>query len=258
MNEPVRFAGLWDLHFGFERKNRHKVPIHDLRALNATLHFLSDFKPDVLIWGGDILDCGGISHHNKGNRRAVEGLRLAEDAKVAASFVRSVRSTLAKGAREILIKGNHERFLEDLIDDFPALEGVLELEALLPLEGVKVLPVGSSFRLGKIRFLHGDQIGGGMYPSRKAVDEYNEPIRFGHFHTYQVFTKNSPVDLRQVRNGIAVPALCKRDPAYGGGAANRWAQGFLWGYLHEDGTFNDYVSIIVNGRFSANGRTYRA
>jgi hypothetical protein len=32
--------------------------------------------------------------------------------------------------------------------------------------------------------------------------------------------------------------------------------GFNYGYIHDDGTFTDYTPIIVNGRFTANGKTY--
>jgi hypothetical protein len=49
-----------------------------------------------------------------------------------------------------------------------------------------------------------------------------------------------------------------RTAGYGGGAPNRWVQGFLWGYLDpKDGSFNDYVSVIVNGEFTALGKTYK-
>jgi hypothetical protein len=54
-----------------------------------------------------------------------------------------------------------------------------------------------------------------------------------------------------------VPCLSTRRPGYGKGQPNKWIQGFLWGYVNSDGTFNDYVSIIVRDRFIANGTTYK-
>lgn len=256
---PKRFVGLWDIHFGHERRNRHKLPIHNPRALAPILKFLDVFQPHHLIWGGDILDCGAISHHNKNNRRAVEGLRLLEDAKLAAAWMQEARTRCAPGVSEALILGNHEDWLEDLIDDYPGLEGVLSVEALLSLPAsCRVVNQGGSYHLGKLWFLHGDQFkGGGSNVAKKAVDTYGANVRFGHFHKYEAFTKFAAVDATDVKTGIAVPGLCTRGPKYLEGAPNQWSNGFLWGYIHPDGTFTDYVSIIVNGRFSALGQTFR-
>ena len=44
-----KFAFLTDLHYGFERRNGHKVPLHDQRAIDAALSFLGDFKPGTRV-----------------------------------------------------------------------------------------------------------------------------------------------------------------------------------------------------------------
>ena len=77
---PKRFIATYDLHYGFERKGGHKVALHDAKAWEAVLQFGRDFKPDTWIMGGDMLDCGVISHHNKGKPGRTEGLRLVSDA----------------------------------------------------------------------------------------------------------------------------------------------------------------------------------
>lgn len=74
----TKYAALFDLHYGYERRNGHKVPLHDMRAFGAALAFLKDFRPDTLILGGDILDCGAISHHNKGKPGLSGGLVLRD------------------------------------------------------------------------------------------------------------------------------------------------------------------------------------
>ena len=81
-------------------------------------------------------------------------------------------------------------------------------------------------------------------------------MRFGHHHTYQVYTKTSSIDSNG-HTGIAIPCLCRKGPRYGGGSPNRWVQGFHWGYVGgPNNTFNDYVSVIINGVATINGKSY--
>lgn len=70
-------------------------------------------------------------------------------------------------------------------------------------------------------------------------------------------TKTTPIDANG-HTGIAVPCLSKKGHAYGKGSPNKWMQGFLWGYVGgPEGIFNDYVTVIVNGKAIINGKLYR-
>lgn len=249
-----KFLFLTDLHYGYERRGGHKVALHDSKALSVALQFAKDFRPDHVILGGDILDCGAVSHHNKGKAGAVEGLRLVADAE-------ELRMVLIEPLEQLkprsltYIEGNHEDWLNDLVDDTPALEGIVDIRSILHLSPRwKVAPQGEAHRLGKLVFVHGDQLSGGEHVAKAATTAYEKNIRFGHFHSFQVYTKTSAVEANG-HTGISVPCLCKKGPKYGGGSPNRWAQGFLWGYAG-DGHFNDYVTIIVDGRAMINGKSY--
>jgi predicted phosphodiesterase len=252
-----KFAFLTDLHYGFERRNGHKVPLHDQRAIDAALSFLGDFKPDTLILGGDILDCGAISHHNHGKPGRTEGLRLLADADTCSTnFIQPLKALRPKTV--VYITGNHEAWLDDMVEEVPGIEGMLGLEGLLGLPAQwRVLPQGGKFHLGKLTFVHGDQLKGGAAVAKTAVIEAERSIRFGHFHTFQAYTKTSFVEEKLGRTGIAVPCLCTKDPKYGEGRGNSWVQGLNWGYVFPDGTYADYVSIITNGRMVVNGKVYR-
>lgn len=252
----TKFAFLTDLHFGYERRNGHKVPLHDLAAFRAALHFLEDFRPQVLILGGDILDCGVISHHNRGKPGRVEGLRLLADAEECKTHV--IAPLKALRAQTTYITGNHEDWINDLIEETPGLEGIVGLRTLLALPSAwKVLPQGAHANLGKLTFLHGDQLKGGEHMAKAAVIAYERSVRFGHIHTFAAYTKTSALDIRLGRTGIAVPCLCTKGPKYGEGAPNRWVQGFNYGWVHTDGSYNDYIAIITNGRTVVNGKVYR-
>lgn len=250
-----KFVALYDLHYGYERKNGHKTPLHDIKALNAALKFVDDFKPDHVILGGDILDCGCISHHNHGKPGATEGFRLLGDAKELKDAVLDPLEDLTEGSLTY-IGGNHEDWLTDLSDMIPALEGIVGLRPLLELnDRWTVVPTGDAHKLGKLVFIHGDQIKGGEHAAKNAVLAYERNVRLGHYHTYQTYAKTSASDMNG-HTGTVIPCLCKKSPKYGGGAPNRWMQGFGWGYIGEN-LFSDYVSVIVNGRFIANEKEYR-
>ena len=252
-----RFAAVFDVHRGYEIRHGHKYPIHDPKAWGAVLKFLDDFKPHHLIFGGDILDTGVISHHNHGRPRRVEGMRLIKDAEECRQeVIHPALATLVSGGDAEFLVGNHEDWLEDLLDREPGLEGALDLRRLLGLSGVKMIPSGGVTHLGKLWFAHGDQIRGGEHAARAAVTYFNRSIRIGHYHTFQVFTATSAVDNELPNTGMVVPCLCTKDPAYNEGKPNRWAQGFLWGYIFDDGTYADQVAVIIRGRFWANGKLY--
>lgn len=256
MSSLLRYAFLTDLHYGFERRGGHKVPLHDMKAFEAAYAFLDDFKPHVLILGGDMLDCGCISHHNKGKAGRTEGLRLLSDAEGCRAEILAPLEAL-KATRNIYITGNHEDWLHDLEEELPGIEGIVDLKRVLSLDKWQLLPQGGKFHLGKLTFVHGDQLKGGMSCARAAVIEAERSIRFGHFHTYQAFTKTSFIEEKLGRTGIAVPCLCTKDPKYGQGRANAWVQGFLSGYLFPDGSYADTVHIITNGRTAINGKVYK-
>lgn len=251
-----RFVALFDVHWGYERDGqRHKVPLHDESAVSVAMQFIDDFKPNHVILGGDILDCGSISHHRKGRTGQLEGLRLLAEAKECRAAVIEPLEKQVKG-RLVYHIGNHEDWLTDVVDEIPALEGIVDIAALLKLDKKwEIIPQGKASRLGKLTFVHGDTVKGGQNPANWAVTAYERNIRFGHFHTFQIATKNTPVDVNG-HTGICVPCLAKKGHRYGQGQPNKWMQGFLWGFI--DGSmFNDYVTVIVNGKATIQGRTYR-
>jgi hypothetical protein len=225
-----KFAALFDIHYGFERKGGHKVPLHDLKAFGVAYSFLEHFKPEVIILGGDIIDCGVISHHNHGKPGKTEGLKLVADAEgCRAEILAPLRKLKAKRYEYII--GNHEFWLEDLGNAEPGLQGLLDVRNLLELKGFNVIPQGGH------------------------TNERN--IRFGHFHSYSSYSKNTPMDDEYPKTGISVPCLSKKNPSYGKGKPNRWSQGFLYGYLLPDGNFHDYVVTIIRGKAVIEGKIYR-
>ena len=252
-----RFVAAFDYHYGFELDAGKLVPLHDERSMNAVLAFAADFKPDVFYFGGDMLDCGPVNHHNAAFPGRLEGMRLGRDMQ---QLRRSILQPAEHIAKTLIYQvGNHEAWIQRLFDQIPGIADTFSIETGLGVKGPKwtLAPQGAVTSLGKLHFIHGDQVRSSAYPARWAVDAYERSIRFGHFHRAQLHTKISALDSSDVHTGMAVPGLCRRDPRYGHSSPNQWMLGFLWGYVFPDGSFNDYLTCIVDGRFAANGRIYR-
>jgi hypothetical protein len=222
------------------------------------MQFAQDSKPHHWVFGGDMLDCGVVSHHNRGKPGRTEGLRLLQDAEECkAQIVKPAYALASKSATYIV--GNHEHWLEDLTDDQPGLEGLVGLKPLLGLGDWNVIEQGGYHRIGKLHFIHGDQISGGTNAAKNAVDTYGASVRLGHFHTAQMATKTSAIHNVLGHTGAVVGCLCTKDPKYGQGKPNRWVQGFNFGWVDTNtGLFNDYFPIICNGRTVINGKVYKA
>lgn len=258
--DPYKFIFTPDHHWGYEIAEGKKRPTHNQAAIDAMLAFTADYKPHAVVLGGDQLDLGAISHWNKTKKLSVEGLRVQQDIDEYGRNVMAPFEDILAGSGDLFwMDGNHERFLQDVTETDPGLADTLDIRRLLSLEdrGWRYVSVGGHLTLGKLRFVHGDQLGGGDAVAKAAIMEHNHSIAFGHFHTHQQYVKHSPVDAKAIHIGIAVPALANRGPAYGKKRANKWANGFMFGAIFPDGTFTHYVPIITDGRFYANGKTYK-
>jgi hypothetical protein len=249
-----------DSHWGYEISGGKKRPLHDPKAHEVMLQIAADFRPTEIIMGGDGLDCGAASHWNRGKPRLTEGLRLEKDAQ---SYADTVLTPLAKThpkSRRRYIKGNHECWVDQFVDENPSIEGLVSVDKMLGLQdgGWAPQPQGSVINVGKLFFMHGDTLRGGVHPAKYAVETYSRSICFGHFHTPQSYTKVSALDATDVHTGRGVGCLCRKNPRYGRGAPNRWAQGFLLFEVAEDGSFQAYDVNVTAGKAVWNGKRYRA
>lgn len=256
---PQRFLAAFDLHFGYERRGGHKIPLHDERALSCFLKVAESFQPHRVILGGDIIDCGEISHHNHGKPGRTQGIRLLDDVtECSERFIYPLQRLCTPTTTFDYLIGNHEHWLTDMEDEIPGLEGMLDVRRLLGLGSMwTVHPQGCQLDWGKLTFIHGDQLSSGEHCAKHAVTLYERSIRFGHLHTHQVYAKNTPNSHKLAKTGMAVGCLCRKDPSYGKGKPNRWVQGFVYGYVWPNGDFFDAHATILNGRTVVNGQVFQ-
>ena len=220
------------------------------------LKFAQDFKPDIYIAGGDNLDCGPVSHWLKHKKASIADLDLRKDCEVYTKLVLHPVNKLMGEKKKFWMIGNHEMWLQDAIEENPGLKRVLDVRNLLNLDGWEVVEQGEHIKLGHLHFIHGDTLPNVKNLASVAVERYNCSIAFGHFHTHQSFMKHTMISEKPMM-GSAIPGLCRVNPNYAMNRPNQWAQGFGFGYLQNDGDYTLYTPIIINGRFSAEGKVYK-
>jgi len=281
LTTPYRFVAIFDAHFGQEYKRSaqawprryEKRTTHDPQALNIVRQFMADFLPDVVLLGGDQLNCGPVSHWNKGLPRLTENFRLKDEMDAcnelllkpideyvkAAARKRQAAKEPSPDITKHWMTGNHEVWIDMWLDENPGLEGLVEPRAYLNLDqrGWKFYEQGEIARIGKLHYIHGDVLRGrGSW--QKLAHDYRRNLRAGHRHTWECGTDVTPIDRQDYHTVMYLPALANCAPAYEKNASVNHQKGFSYGYYWPDGSFNDYVVIINRGTCTINGKRYCA
>jgi hypothetical protein len=252
MTVTKRFVSLFDIHH----------PMVDWPTLHAAFDFLKRERVDGIIFGGDNLDCGAISHHTKGKPLLRPRGQMKHDLD---SFNRKVLTPAEKllkpGALKVWLTGNHEDWASQLIEEQPELEGLLDFPVYLNLHerGWVVKPQGGAFKFGHLKWIHGDVLSGnGISACVRALNTYVESIAFGHFHTGASATKVLPLDHSQKGKWQAWAMGCvgKLDHAYLKKAPTGWLNQIAITEFYGDGMFNHYPVTVIKGRFAYGGKVY--
>ena len=149
--------------------------------------------------------------------------------------------------------GNHEYWIERLIDDNPQLEGLVEIENNLNLKDYELIPFNEVLTIGEVNFIHGFYTN--KYFAEKNVRIYGKNIFCGHLHSNQVFTSVSPIDTLP-KSGVGIGCLCNANPQYMYNKPNAWVHQFMFWYEFPDGSFTYYTPIIINGKCVINNKVY--
>jgi len=243
-NKIKRGVALFDIH----------SPEYNKACMNIVFAFLKDFKPDYFVLGGDQLDLGCISHHNKGKVRLTENARLKKDYReFQEKILDKFDENLPKQCKRWFMIGNHEYWVERLVDDNPQLEGLVEVEGNLDLKKYDIIPFNKVLTIGEMNFIHG--IWCNKYHAEKNIRIYNKNIFSGHLHTNQIFTVVSPIN-NLPRQGVSVGCLCNKNMDYMHEKPSAWVHQFLYWYELSDSTFRYYIVTIINGVAVINGKLY--
>lgn len=258
-----KFVALYDMHFGWERGLKRGKWVSKLacniKAIGAVTKFMRDFDPDILVLGGDQLNCGPISHWHQGKPILDETFRLKAEMD---QLDQVILTKFGYIERKIWLDGNHEQWIRDYVAANPGIEGLIEPENYLhlPERGWEIYSQGEVAKVGKLNFVHGDVVlsrGTTVNPARTLLNAYRKNIRAGHIHSYSAAVEKNAIDSQDWHSAIIVPSLSNVEPFWNKNRPANFINGFLYGYVYPDGHFTDQVVLINNNEFTLNGERYK-
>ena len=229
------------------------LPFHNRLAVRITLDYLADYKPDLVILGGDIYDFLEASDFDKSPARITT---LQDEFDDGRDFIRAIDDICPNV--DFLI-GNHEDRLQRLINRNPALFKLRSLDiakaAELPAHW-RVHPSQTHFKLGKLTALHGDIKGikSAVHPARTLFQKLKRSCIAGHFHRF-----GNHLDTNydgEVRGGFANGHLSDVSRVTSWVTCPDWQEGFSTISLCEDGGFAVQQRLVMSGRLIAEGKEY--
>lgn len=236
----------------------HHVPEQNEPALRAIYQLMDDVAFDGHIILGDFMDMGPIGHWNKNKKKSMEMKRLKEDYIVGNAILDEFDKRLKDGAEKFYFYGNHEDWYFQLIEEMPALEGLLD-----PKEELHLVERGYTVytqlnyikKMGKLNLTHGMYTP--MHYVKKHIDEFKSNIMFGHLHSPRMRFE-SAVGHEVAMAGYCLGCLCDMNPNYMKNRPNKWAHGFGIIYFYDDGSgqFDVDLKRIVKGKFVFNNVLY--
>lgn len=230
----------------------------------AVFKFIEYFQPDEVNLIGDAMNMDAVDHwlRDKGNRRSLEGKRIISGYRWFDQDILTPIEELAPNAHWTYMGGNHEDWINIVVDRDPTLEGLVEPEIVLNLaqRGWEWIPYvvkkGNSVTrgmktYGKLLVFHGQYIN--KYHAAKTADMFSKSCAYGHTHDIQLYTKVTVDDSRGYHTAQSIGCLCELSPAFMRGRINRWVNAFGVLYVRPDGMYNLYVPVIVKGKFVFDG-----
>lgn len=249
----------------------HHAPYHDRGLHSAFLDFLADEQPDELILLGDTGDFDSISRH-RSRPGFTASLNKINDAVVG--ILLDYRDA-SPNTHITLLRGNHDDRLEyAVIDNNPEFYGVrpgimqggdevpaLSLRRLWHLDDLGIDLIDEDWKLGKHPVTDSLTARHGYIVSNvgdKMLKKHSNSQIQGHTHrmSFLYRTKHDPIDVRVAIEAGTMADLNKL--SYYETEPN-WQQGFIHGFLWEDGDFALSPAIYIRGRLLiADGRRYTA
>lgn len=223
--------------------------MQDERSVSALFDFIDDFKPTRRIHLGDNWDFRNLRRGASDEEKAAS---LENDWEHGTEFLLRF---FDKGSRNHFLRGNHDerlwhfaRSATGLVRDY-ALDGIQRVERLMKRRNAEMLPYDADLgilEMGKLSLLHGYHAGIGACRQHAAI--YGNSV-FGHVHTIE----SAPVPSRNPAESRSIGCMCRRDMDYISSktAKLRWANGWAFGILFDDGSYQLFQTRKINDRFYA-------
>lgn len=257
LQDGYRVLALFDTHIQTLPNGKGGWKPAISKSLETALEFGEFWKPDEVITGQDFMEFAPISFWNKNKKLEMEGRRLSHDFELANRILDRICNFTNK--KITWIPGNHDYWMDMYINEHPAMEGLLNQSKQLSFKarGIHSLEYGLVYRLGKAAFAHAflqKRTSTTKYHSAKMAEDYGRTIFYGHFHTHQVYTKVTYDN--QPYCAVSIGCLSDLNPGWLRHCPNNWVNQFLFMEFDKSGNFTFYAPVLINGRFTMDGRTF--
>jgi predicted phosphodiesterase len=226
------------------------------KAWKVAKLFVNDYKPSVVILGGDFMEMESLSGWLENQKRQLEDRRYAKELTVANRELDELQNS-NPGAKYWFMEGNHEGWVERYLDKNPSMEGHVGLQKDLRLAERKMEFVKENglLQIGKLYFLHGWYHN--MYHAKRHLQELGDNCMYGHVHKPQLFTQELRAR-RRTHGAWSVGCLCDLNPRWLRNKPNSWQHGFGLVEFRPDGMFQPHLINIIDGKMTFAGETWRA
>jgi predicted phosphodiesterase len=239
----LRVAVLSDIHYPYE----------DDKACEVADMFLEEWKPDILVYNGDVADCYAVSAYDKSIDKK---MNIQEELDYTHDKLLERKNRLTSVQTTYMLVGNHETRLNRLINKnaqaLMALRGLTIDECLKLRElDIEFIPHSQELEIGKLMFTHGHLIRKHAGNSARGhYEQYGCSVLVGHCHRLsQGWKRNKFGNHAFIENGT----LCDFDVEYA--RYPDWQHGFTT--LEFDGDdFSATVRPIVNYKLIADRKVY--
>lgn len=259
MQDALKLVVASDFHY----------PYHDVTTQANFQHFLSEFKPDILVINGDFLDFSPVSHFDK---KPADPTSIADEITGGRALLKKLSDIVGPDCRKHFNAGNHEdRLRRYLWHQAPALSELesIGLPTLLGLNesGFSYTPYydpihGSPDRspgidLYGLLVTHGTIVRKWSGASARAhYEKYGGSGIIGHVHRVGSFVHR---DYRGSYIWVESGCMCSIDPNYT--TMPDWSQGFTGGYVFpkqgkKNARFDIHAVPIIHHKFIWNGVRY--
>lgn len=244
---------LFDIHY----------PVCDWKCFNIFKQIAIEKKPKHLVFGGDSLNCSGISKFTykdweDGFWDAVDEANEFRDK----YYLPMIEACGGKKKVNItLIKGNHDgqrfdTFFNKMSNKWNKrklahYKDMINFKKIYP--EAKIIEYNAWERIGKLDITHGEHHN--PTHAQKHAQEYDNDVMYGHVHTLDIKTIKKKSKKRHV-TAYSMPGGMKIGIDYMKNKSSYWMQGCSFTYLDKQGTPFVYPITIKKGRTIFENKLY--
>lgn len=201
------------------------------KALNSVIRHTEGLTHVISI--GDFLSLNALSGWDRNKRLLLENRRYSSEIRAGNEALSLLQKGVDKKLVWVYIEGNHENRATRYCEEFPEMEGTVDVRRNLNLDdrGFLWVPYKEAYNLNGVSFTHipingmGKPIGNPNV-AHKALQLYGNSVVFGHTHTLDhagLHRKNSP----HLQQALSVGCFFEHVEEYAKGSMTNFWRGIV-------------------------------